>query len=82
MHGPSPLTRKELAEFLPDLRSIKAFEAMFTLLSPGDNSLEVKVQEASIDANTAVAKANQAVGGTIMNEIKTKSNGVLLWLMM
>ncbi len=75
------LNREELAKFLPDHKSIKAFEDLFKEAAAGSD-VDVSVQEVSIDANTAIAIANQAVSGVIFNGIKSKSNGVLLWLMM
>ena len=75
------LTREELAKFLPDHKSIKAFEDLFKEVATG-SEVDVSVQEVSIDANTAAATANQAMGGVISNEIKAKSNGVLVWLSM
>ena len=73
------LNREELARFLPDHKSIKAFEDLFKEAASG-SEVDVSVQEVSIDANTAIAIANQAIGGVVSNEIKAKSNGVLLWL--
>jgi len=75
------LNREELAKFLPDHKAIKAFEDLFKEVATG-SEVDVSVQEVSIDANTAAATANQAMSGVVYNEIKAKSNGVLLWLSM
>lgn len=58
---PRPLTRKELAEFLPSQRAIRAFEKLFDII-PGDIiELFIQIEAASIDANTAGASANSAL---------------------
>ena len=44
--------------------------------------LKEEAQDAIMSIGTAMSKANQAIGGTVSNEIKSKSNGVLTWLMM
>jgi hypothetical protein len=56
--------RNQLAAFLPDDDSIRKFEALFTQatdLTPAEiSALTLLVQEASLDAGTADAKATQA----------------------
>jgi hypothetical protein len=58
------LNRNQLAAFLPDDDSIRKFEALFTQatdLTPTEiAALTLLVQEASLDAGTADAKATQA----------------------
>jgi hypothetical protein len=57
MANPRPLTREELAKFLPDQRSIRAFEQLFEII-PGDLITLVKlIEEVGIDAVSAMAKA-------------------------
>ena len=75
------LTREELAEFLPNHKAIKIFEDLLFEASTG-SEVDVSVQEVSIDASNAGAKANQAISGNVKNEIRSKSNGVLIWLSM
>jgi hypothetical protein len=56
--------RNQLAAFLPDDDSIRKFEALFTQatdLTPAEiSALTLAIQEASLDAGTADAKATQA----------------------
>jgi hypothetical protein len=58
------LNRNQLAAFLPDDDSIRKFEALFTQatdLTPAEiAALTLAIQEASLDAGTADAKATQA----------------------
>jgi hypothetical protein len=58
------LNRNQLAAFLPDDDSIRKFEALFaqaTDLTPAEiAALTLAIQEASLDAGTADAKATQA----------------------
>lgn len=60
MADPRPLTRDELAQFLPTQRAIRAFEQLFRLI-PTD-LIEVLNQaiSASVDASTALAQGNAA----------------------
>ena len=60
-NDPRPLTRKELAEFLPNQRAIRAFEKLFDLIPPDLLELFAQVEAASIDANTAGARATEAL---------------------
>jgi hypothetical protein len=59
------LNRNQLAAFLPDDDSIRKFEALFdqaTNLTPAEiATLTLAIQEVLIDANTADAKATQAI---------------------
>lgn len=65
MADPKPLTRDQLAKFLPDAEAIKRFERLFQVagdLTPADVAILYRLsQEASLDANTAIATANQAL---------------------
>ena len=58
------LNRNQLAAFLPDDDSVRKFEALFTQateLTPAEiAALTLAIQEASLDAGTADAKATQA----------------------
>lgn len=58
------LNREELAKFLPDHKSIKAFEDLFKEAAAGSD-VDVSIQEVSIDAFTAASKANQATGAIV-----------------
>lgn len=59
------LTRKQLAEFLPDPRAVRMFENLLkqvnTLIPADIESLYKLVQEAYVDAMSADAKATQAL---------------------
>ena len=65
MADPRPLTRDQLAKFLPDAEAIKRFERLFAVagdLTPTDVvTLYRLAQEASVDANTAGSKAQSAL---------------------
>lgn len=52
---PKPLTRKELAEFLPSMRAIKAFEKLFDLVPSSINDLEINVNDAGGKAAQALS---------------------------
>ena len=57
MANPRPLTRDELAKFLPDQRSIRAFEQLFAIV-PGDIVVLTKlIEEVGIEAVSAMARA-------------------------
>lgn len=55
MSDPKPLTRKELAEFLPTQRAIKAFEKLFDLVPSSFEDLEIGVNDASGKTAQALA---------------------------
>lgn len=65
MADPRPLTRDQLAKFLPDAEAIKRFERLFVVagdLTPTDVATLYRLtQEASIDAGIADSKANEAL---------------------
>lgn len=64
MADPKPLSRDQLAKFLPDNDAIRRFERLFTVageLSPADIATLYRLsQEASIDAGIASAMATEA----------------------
>ena len=66
MVNPLPPTRAELAQFLPDHASIRAFEQLFKVageLTPNEIArLGVLIQEATIQADSAGAQAAAANG--------------------
>jgi hypothetical protein len=61
MDGPYKITRNELAQFLPSQRAIRAFEQLFDLIPSGLDSNTVLIEEASINAQNADSRAQQAV---------------------
>ena len=65
MADPKPLTRDQLARFLPDQEAIRRFERLFAVagdLTPTDVATLYRLsQEALIDANSASAKAQTAI---------------------
>jgi len=73
MSDPKPLTRKELASFLPDQRSIKAFESIFDLIP---SQLDVTTGEVA----DSTSKSNQLSGEVLQALSISKSARVLLWL--
>ena len=60
MADPRPLTREELAKFLPNQRAIRAFEKLFEIVPDDLISLLNRIEEANIDAGTALALASFA----------------------
>lgn len=59
--NPRPISRNELAQFLPSQRAIRAFEKIFDLLAPsGDDSFQQQLEQAILDASSAGASANSA----------------------
>ena len=57
MANPRPLTREELAKFLPDQRSIRAFEQLFEII-PGDLIILIQlIEDVGIEAVSAMARA-------------------------
>jgi hypothetical protein len=61
MEGPFKITRNELAQFLPSQRAIRAFEQLFDLVPSSLDSNTVLIEEASINAQNADSRAQQAV---------------------
>lgn len=65
MADPKPLTRDQLAKFLPDHEAVRRFERLFAVageLTPTDVSTLYRLsQEASIDAGVAASKAQSAL---------------------
>ena len=58
---PRPLTRKELAEFLPSQRAIRAFEKLFDLVPQDLVELYALVEAALLESGTANANAVAAL---------------------
>ena len=73
MTNPKALTRKELSRFLPDQRSIRAFEQLFELIP---SELEIISGEAA----DSTARGNQNTGMAIEALTELRSAKVLLWL--
>lgn len=86
MADPKPLSRDQLAKFLPDQEAIRRFERLFVVagdLNPADIATLFRLsQEASIDANSAAAAARQAIDTLTVTARRAKSSEVLLWLSM
>lgn len=61
MSGPYKITRNELAQFLPSQRAIRAFEQIFDLIPSSLDETAILIQETSINAASADARAQQAV---------------------
>lgn len=58
---PRPLTRKELAEFLPSQRAIRAFEKLFDLVPQEFDSQVDLIEEVNITAQSGVSQAQLAL---------------------
>jgi len=61
MADPRPLTRKELTQFLPNQRAIRAFEKLFDLIPDDLNSLDALVIALENYINTVAEKSDFAV---------------------
>lgn len=64
-NDPRPLTRAELAEFLPNQRAIRAFEKLFDLIPFDLIELFSQVEAATLEAGTSHAKTNEALSQLI-----------------
>lgn len=73
MADPRPLTRNELAEFLPNQRAIRAFEKLFDLIPPELEELLARAEEASIDANSALSRAAMCYAELLRRDLKYKN---------
>ncbi len=58
---PRPLTRRELSEFLPSQRAVRAFEQLFDVIPNDVNSLQSQLNDVEVVAGTATAIAQQAI---------------------
>jgi len=56
MADPRPLTRQELAEFLPSQRAIRAFEKLFDLIPPELEDILILAESALLSAQTSRAE--------------------------
>lgn len=61
MADPRPLTREELARFLPNQRAIRAFEKLFDLIPDDLESLEVLISAVETLTISTDNKANNAL---------------------
>ena len=75
---PLPLNRNDLAKFLPDLRSIKAFEELFNLVPFEFNNLDDRVTELE-NPNTIEVGVDFQMGVDNYN-IVVKADGLTLTL--
>ena len=73
-------TRDDLRRFLPDQRSIVAFEQLFKSVPENLQDVTELILEVSIAAEDAAARATEAVGQAEVALRRAKSNGVLVWL--
>lgn len=64
MADPRPLTRDELAKFLPNQRAIRAFEKLFDLIPNDLESLAILIEELSVGVSDATYKANFALAAS------------------
>ncbi len=65
---PKPLTRKELAEFLPSMRAIKAFEKLFDLIPSSFNDITAEL----LAINLLIDALESAVDVLESNQVLTK----------
>ena len=61
MADPRPLTRKELAEFLPNQRAIRAFEKIFDLLPADFVDQQIQIDALELLTSLTDARANEAL---------------------
>lgn len=61
MADPKPLTRRELEQFLPSQRAIRAFEELFKLIPPDLISLQSQIDDLNLNNSTNANKAQQAL---------------------
>jgi hypothetical protein len=76
---PKTPTRAQLFEVLNNHELVRLFEKLFEVA--GDTT-PTEIEGVSLAVGTADSKATQAIDTGIQNEIKSKSNKVLLWLSM
>ena len=79
---PRAPTRSELELIFRNPRTRRAFEQLFELVPSEFNASAQAVQDATVDAGTADAKATQAISGLVAATKRLKSNEVLTWLSM
>ena len=60
-NDPRPLTRSELAKFLPNQRAIRAFEKLFSLIPVDLNALQIQIDALNLVAEIANTKAQQGL---------------------
>ncbi len=79
-----PLSRDELAAFLPNHRAVIYFEALFETVSPiiEEQPLPATIEDVAVDASLAHSKANQAISNNVLNKKTSRSNQVMVWLTM
>lgn len=73
MADPRPLTRKELAEFLPNQRAIRAFEKLFDLIPADLIELLAQIDATFNLASLAQASANRNLGLIRDLDLKNKN---------
>ena len=61
MTDPRPLTRNELARFLPTQRAIRAFEKLFDLIPSDLETLTALIEEVANEVSNVQGKANAAL---------------------
>lgn len=71
---PTETEEISIAAGLADSKANQAIDMAIRLMEAAEPAI--------LEVGTASSKANQAIGTSIENEIKSKSNGVLLWLSM
>lgn len=71
---PRPLTRKELARFLPDQRSIRAFEKLFSLIPTDLVELFIQTEENKNSAANANTHAVSALNNRFVNHLQFYSH--------
>ena len=92
------LTRQQLAQFLPNHESIKEFERLFAqdqdlaeivnnlIVGTGlndDGTYTAPLSTNYLTTSTSLYEADELLDAQInLNEIRSKSNGVLTWLSM
>lgn len=75
MSDPKPLTRQELAEFLPGLREIRAFEQLFKVIPS-------ELINNNTDTGNSSYKSLESISMSIESLRIAKGTNVLSWLSM
>lgn len=65
-NDPRPLTRKELAAFLPNQRAIRAFERLFDIIPPDINDINdyldtIRIQSVKVSVDYSVLNGNYLI---------------------
>lgn len=63
---PRPLTRKELASFLPNMRAVRAFEKLFEIIPPDINDLNTYLDAVRTQSINVTADHDAGIGNFLI----------------